>query len=103
MLMCSAVIDPKPKVWVRSLVDVLGPMTDAIWGRCAGWPGRSDAVDWLMAHRVRPWLSFATWDAPVAEMTDALRTREMVERLALQTQGVDAAALVTAYRQVFHR
>ena len=103
MLMCSAVIDPKPKQWVRSLIEVLGPAADSIWDHCAGWPGRSGGVDWLLRHRVRPWLSFTTWDAPVAEMLEARRTRELVERLAIQTQGSDAASLVSAYRQAFRR
>jgi hypothetical protein len=99
MLMCSAVIDPEPGEWVGSLLVVLGPTADAIWGHCAGWPGVAhDGAGWLLRHRVKPWLSFATWDAPVADMRLALRTRDLVERLAVDTQGADAHAIVAAYR-----
>lgn len=103
MLMCSAVIDPEPDDWMRSLLHALGPTADAIWSHCAGWPGPAPdgAVPWLLSHRVQPWLCFATWDAPADRMRRALRTRDLIERLAVRTQSADPDALVAAFRAAF--
>ena len=66
----------------------------------AGWPEEAERqIDWLSAHRVHPALSFATWDVPAADIVAALATRARVERLVLRAQGLDAPALLVAYRE----
>ena len=100
LLMCSATIDRPAGEWLVDFLHVLGPTADAIWCHCPGWPGESARqIDWLSAHRVHSALSFATWDVPAAEIVDALATRARVERLVLRAQGLDAPALLAAYRE----
>jgi hypothetical protein len=106
MMMCSAVIDVPVEKWVDDFVALLGPIADEVWSHCAGWPGRPDAAAkaaYLLAHRVTPMLSFATWDETVGTITAALATRERVERFAVRTQGLSAEQLLAAYRTEFPR
>jgi len=100
LLMSSATIDRPVAEWLVDFLGVLGPTADAIWSHCAGWPSEaSRQLDWLTTHRVHSALSFATWDVPAAEIIDALATRARVERLVLRAQGLDAPALLAAYRE----
>ena len=100
VLMCSATIDRPVADWLVDFVRTLGPTADAIWSHCAGWPKEAERhIDWLSAHRVHPALSFATWDVPAADIVAALATRARVERLVLRAQGLDAPALLVAYRE----
>jgi hypothetical protein len=103
MLMCSAVIDPPVHRWVDDLLAALGPSADAIWSHCAGWPGATCRAEYLLAHRVMPWLTFATWDAPVDTVIAALAARRRAEQLAVRTQGHGAERLLAAYRAEFSR
>jgi hypothetical protein len=103
MLMCSAVIDSPVSRWVDQLLAVLGPRADAIWSHCAGWPAATSQAEYLLAHRVMPWLTFATWDAPVGTVIDALAAHRRVEQFALRTQGHDAERLFAAYQVEFSR
>jgi hypothetical protein len=103
MLMCSAVIDSPVSRWVDRLLAVLGPTADAIWSHCAGWPGATGSAEFLLAHRVMPWLTFATWDAPVDTVIEALAARRRAEQFAVRTQGHDAERLLAAYRAEFSR
>jgi hypothetical protein len=103
MLMCSAVIDSPVRHWVDGLLAVLGPTADAIWSHCAGWPGPTGRTEYLLAHRVLPWLTFATWDAPVDAVIDALAARRRAEQFAVRTQGLDAERLLAAYRAEFSK
>lgn len=101
MLMCSAVIDSPPAEWLGDLLAVLGTDASRIWSHCAGWPGPEIAVPWLLQHRVKPWLEFATWKADVAEMTRALELRDRVEHFAVSTQGLRADELLARFRSAF--
>jgi hypothetical protein len=103
MLMCSATFDGPVREWVETFLDVLGSTADAIWSHCVGWPGPDSAADYLCAHRVVPALSFATWDAPVSAIVDALALRTRLERFAVRTQGLSNEQRLDAYRVEFGR
>ncbi len=102
LLMCSAVIDRDPTEWLHDLVRVLGPLAGDIWSHCPDWPDDADRqVAYLLAHRTHSSLDFATWDAPVDTIREALDIRRRVAALAVRTQGLDRDALLTAYREEF--
>jgi hypothetical protein len=103
MLMCSATIDTPVRRWVEDLLSVLGSTADAIWSHCVGWPGGHEAADYLCAHRVVPALSFATWDASVSTIVDALALRTRLEQFAVRTQGQSAQRRLDEYRAEFGR
>jgi hypothetical protein len=103
MLMCSATIDTPVRQWVEDLLSVLGSTADAIWSHCVGWPGLDAAADYLCAHRVVPSLSFATWDAPVSTIVEALALQTRLEQLAVRTQALTNQQRLDAYRVEFGR
>lgn len=104
VLMCAAVIDRDPDEWLHDLISVLGPRADDIWSHCPGWPDDADArVGYLLAHRTRASLDFATWDAPVDTIREALELRERVAGFAVRAQQLTGDDLLAAYRQEFSR
>jgi hypothetical protein len=98
-------VDGMPRTFLTRLVAAAGPTVDAIWRHCAGWPGRDDEarmVAWLEDHAIDNTLSFATWAGPTAEgIRAALARRDKVIAMALETQGLPAAALQGAFRRRF--
>ncbi|HMK12864.1 MAG TPA: hypothetical protein VK461_14840 [Acidimicrobiales bacterium] len=105
-LMCSATVDSPVDVWLDGFLRVLGPTADAIWSQCAGWPGGGGAsrkAAWLASHRVHTALSFATWDARAETILEALATRDRIARFTVRVQGLEATALLAAYREEFSR
>jgi hypothetical protein len=93
LLALSAAIDGEAEPWLAAFVERLGPeRAEAILGRCAGWPGRDGAVAWLVDHLVEPTLPFATWEAPVTTIVDALERTDAIRAFALETQTMTAAA-----------
>jgi hypothetical protein len=81
------------------------PEADAWWGRCAGYPGRTDLAAfraWVRSKRVATSLfQSAIPTAKVGEIHDALALRERVIDFAVDTQGLDAAALQERFRSTF--
>jgi hypothetical protein len=104
LLMCSAVIDRDPTEWLHDLLRVLGPLADDIWSHCPDWPGDAGRqVAYLLDHRTKSSLDFASWDVPVETIREALDERRRIAAFAVRTQGFDADALLTAYREEFSR
>jgi hypothetical protein len=104
LLMCAAVIDRDPTEWLHDLLRVLGTTADNIWSHCPDWPRHVDAqVEYLLAHRTRASLDFATWDVPVDTIRDALELRERVADFAVRTQRLTGDELLDAYREEFAR
>ncbi len=100
--MWSATFDGPVHRWIDDFLRVLGTTADDIWSHCAAWPASVDArAAYLVAHRVHPALEFATWDAPVERVVEALDVRRRVVQLALRAQGLDPASLFAAYRAEF--
>lgn len=91
MLALSATIDGDVSVWLSCLLDRLGPaVTEDVLGRCAGWPGRAQAVPWLQAHAVGPTLPFSTWEAPLTTTLRALARTDAIREFAVETQTMPA-------------
>ena len=93
-------LDPYLDALARSV-----PEADEWWGRCAGYPGRTDLAAfraWVRARRVETNLfQSAIPDAKVGEIHEALALRERVIDFAVDTQGLDAAALQERFRSTF--
>ena len=96
MLMCSAVIDRSAEEWLSNLLEELGGDADRIWGHCVGWPVGANRVSFLLEHRVQPSLAFATWNAPVDEVREALALHARMSALAVRSRGMTAAQLHAA-------
>ena len=81
------------------------PEADEWWGRCVGYPGRSDAAAFrafVRARQAPPGLfQSAMPRATVAEVRSALALREQVLDFAVDAQGLDAAALHERFRATF--
>lgn len=81
------------------------PECDDWWGRCVGYPGRSDAAAftaYIRAHQVDAQLfANAYHGATVQDVRRALATRERVLDFAASVQGVDAAELQRRFRAEF--
>jgi hypothetical protein len=82
-----------------------GEDADAIWGHCAGYPGRDDSgrwAAWFRAHQVDSALFFAAYgDLTVGEVLANLELRARLMRFALETQGLAPAELQARFRQAF--
>lgn len=96
MLMCSAVIDRSADDWLANLLEELGGDADRIWGHCVGWPVGANRVSFLLEHRVQPSLAFATWNAPVDEVREALALHARMSALAVRSRAMTAAQLHAA-------
>src|ERR1700754_61685 len=81
------------------------PDIDEWWGRCAGYPGRTDLRAfraYIKALRVRTsLLQPAIPNAMVPEIREALALREQIVDFAVEAQGLDAAALQARFQSTF--
>jgi hypothetical protein len=81
------------------------PEADEWWGRCAGYPGRGDRASfrtWVRSIQVDTSLfQSAIPTAKVGEIHEAVALRERVIDFAVETQGLDAAALQERFRSTF--
>ena len=91
------------RIWTRSRGRV--PEADEWWGRCAGYPGRTDLAAfraWVRARQVETSLfQSAIPDAKVGDVHEALALRERVIDFAVSVQGLDAVALQERFRSAF--
>ena len=81
------------------------PEADEWWGRCVGYPGRSDRAAFRAFVRARQapagLFQSAMPRATVTEVREALALREQVIDFAVQAQGLGAAALQERFRASF--
>jgi hypothetical protein len=81
------------------------PECDEWWGRCAGYPGRSDKRAfraYVRSVQAAPGLfQSAMPNATVREVREALALRERVIDFAVAAQGLDAATLRERFRATF--
>jgi hypothetical protein len=83
----------------------LVPEADEWWGRCAGYPGRSDLPafrGFVRGIQVHTGLfQTALPNATVAGVRESLALRERVIDFAVSVQGVEAATLQERFRATF--
>jgi hypothetical protein len=88
--------------YLEALRTGLGDDADAIWGHCAGYPGRGDGgafAAWLRAHQVESALFFSAYGKQtVAEVRRNLDERSRLMAFALATQGLPPAELQARFR-----
>ncbi len=81
------------------------PECDEWWGRCAGYPGRSDPAAFrafVRSIQARPGLfQSAMPTASVVEVRESLALRERVIDFAVEAQGLDAAELQARFLAEF--
>jgi hypothetical protein len=102
LLVFTSTFDGSLEEHLGALLEGLGDTADAVWGHCDGWPGRGQARDWLLRHRVRTGLFVAAYPrAPVDRVRSALAARERLLALAEETQGADTETLRRRFVEEF--
>jgi hypothetical protein len=88
--------------YLEGLRTGLGEDADAIWGHCAGYPGRADGAafaGWLRAHQVESALFFGAYgEQTVATVRRNLDQRTRLMAFALEAQGLPPAELQARFR-----
>ena len=77
---------------------------DAWWQFCAGYPGSAEPgfADWVRAHQITSSLfASAHPQARVPHVLESLELRERIVDFAIETRGLDAAALQSRFRETF--
>jgi hypothetical protein len=104
-LLFTSNFDGPLDAYLEALRAGLGEDADAIWGHCAGYPGRADAdafAAWMRAHQVESALFFAAYgDQTVAEVRRNLDRRTRLIEFAMAAQGLPAAELQARFQTEF--
>jgi hypothetical protein len=109
------VLDAPQLVFTSSFDGELDPYLDALaervpeadrwWGHCAGYPGREDKAAfraWIRAHKLDSNLFASAYPrANVQQVRAALAARESVVDFAVDSHGLDAAALQERFLATF--
>jgi hypothetical protein len=103
-LVFTSTIDGPLDLYLDALATLV-PECDEWWGRCAGYPGRSDPAAlraYVRSIQARPGLfQSAIPEASVADVRSAVALREQVIDFAVEAQGLDAATLQERFRSAF--
>ena len=104
-LLFSTDIDGDPEVHVERLRTGLGEQADAIWGRCAAYPGASRARafrGWMLEHRVPAGFTVAPYrNTSVEDIREALDARRRLVEFELAAAGLGPAELKAAWLSEF--
>ena len=91
--------------YLDGLREGMGADADAIWGHCAGYPGRDDAAAfraWFRSHQVESALFFAAYgDRTVAQVRADVDARQKLMAFALAAQGLPPEQLQARFREAF--
>ncbi|MBE2318976.1 hypothetical protein DVA67_023585 [Solirubrobacter sp. CPCC 204708] len=103
-LVFTSTIDGDLEPYVEALRKRV-PECDQWWGRCVGYPGRTQAgafLGWVRSIQARPGLfRSALPNATVHEVRHALALRERVIDFAVEAQGLSAAELHERFKGEF--
>lgn len=104
-LLFSSNFDGPLDPYLETLRTGLGEDADAIWGHCAGYPGRAEPAawaEWLRAHQVHSALFFAAYgDQTVGQVRANLTVRSRLMRFALEAQGLAPEELQARFAAEF--
>ena len=104
-LLFTSNFDGALDAYLDALRTGMGADADAVWGHCAGYPGREEAAAfaaWLRAHQVESALFFGAYgDLTVAEVRARLDARTRLIEFAMAAQGLPAAELQARFEAEF--
>jgi hypothetical protein len=104
-LLFTSNFDGPLDAYLEALRTGMAEEADAIWGHCAGYPGRADAAPfaaWMRAHQIESALFFGAYgDLTVDRVLAQLAARTQLIEFALSAQGLPAAELQARFRAEF--
>jgi hypothetical protein len=89
--------------YLEQLQTGLGEDADAVWGHCAGYPGRGAGfAPWMKAHQIEAALFFAAYGGHTLEQVRAnLDLRARAIAFALAAQGLPPEELKARFLEAF--
>ncbi len=103
-MLASLVFDGDPNRYLMSLARVCPKEVEEIFGRCHGWPGRSDLAAfaaWILGHECAPLHRFGASPVTSPSVLAALALRQRIVSFAVGTQDLPADDLHDAYLKEF--
>jgi len=104
-LLFTSNFDGPLDAYLEGLRTALGEDADAVWGHCAGYPGRTDAAAfaaWFRSHQVESALFFAAYGDQTVEQVHAnLAQRTRLIEFAMAAQGLAPAELQARFQAEF--
>jgi hypothetical protein len=104
-LLFTSNFDGPLDAYLEALRTGMGEDADAVWGHCAGYPGRADAAAfaaWLRAHQIESALFFGAYaELTVAEVLANLAARTRLIEFALAAQGLPPVELQARFQAEF--
>lgn len=104
LLSFSGLVDGSLDAWLLTMATTLGPVGDALWADCSGWPGPGPAVTarWMATFRQRMHTCVIAHDQPtVEEIRLALDRQRKLRELAIRAQTLPPKELRAAYAEIF--
>ncbi len=106
-LLFTSNFDGPLDAYLEALRTELGEDADAVWGHCAGYPGRADAsafAAYFRNHQLESALFFAAYgDQTVAQVQANLAQRTRLIEFAMAAQGLAPAELQARFQAEFPR
>ena len=104
-LLFDSCLDGDRDEYLEAMRTGISADVDAIWAHCVAYPGSSDArafAAYFHRHQMDASLFLAAYPvATVPEVRASLELRQRLIDFAVATQGLDAPALLAAYRMAF--
>jgi hypothetical protein len=104
-LLFTSNFDGSLDAYLEALRTGMGEDADAVWGHCAGYPGRAAAAAfaaWMRAHQIESALFFGAYgDLTVDEVKANLAARTQLIEFALAAQGLAPAELQARFLAEF--
>jgi hypothetical protein len=104
-LLFTSNFDGPLDAYLEALRTGMGEDADAVWGHCAGYPGRADAAAfaaWMRAHQIESALFFGAYGELTVEQVKAnLAARTQLIEFALGAQGLAPAELQARFLAEF--
>ena len=104
-LLFTSNFDGPLDAYLEAMRTDLGEDADAVWGHCAGYPGRADAAGfaaYFRNHQLESALFFGAYgDQTVSEVRANLALRARLIEFAMAAQGLPDAELQARFRAEF--
>jgi hypothetical protein len=104
-LLFTSNFDGPLDAYLEAMRTDLGEDADAVWGHCAGYPGRADApafAAYFRRHQVESALFFGAYgDRTVEQVRSDLARRTQLITFAMAAQGLEPAELQARFQAEF--